>query len=251
MNPREIIESGQLELYVLGQLSEVEIKEVETWRQLYPEVEAAIQEIEANLEVWAKQQARTAPAHIQAELEAKLFSQASPSVQAKPRAPLWLWSLAISGWAGAAFVLFWNGLQASNYQQLQHQYNLLSTQAQRESEYCEEVASLLRDSSTQKLILPGTSKLPEAKLLVYWNANKGLVHLASEHMPALESRQQYQLWAIVDGQPVDLGLLDKELKWQKMRALKASPQAFAVTLEPLGGMPEPTLEQLVVFGKSS
>ena len=65
------------------------------------------------------------------------------------------------------------------------------------------------------------------------------------------SDQQYQLWAIVDGTPVDMGVFDIAINTDS--GLIEVPyiedaQAFAITLEPRGGSVVPTLEQMVVLG---
>jgi anti-sigma-K factor RskA len=69
-------------------------------------------------------------------------------------------------------------------------------------------------------------------------------------LPQPSSDLQYQLWAIVDGNPVDLGVFDilneKELVTKDLDLKKI--QAFAVTLEKKGGSPSPNLEKLYVIG---
>ena len=68
-------------------------------------------------------------------------------------------------------------------------------------------------------------------------------------LPAPSEEQQYQLWAIVDGQPVDAGVFDIE-KGNILQQLKtiSNAQAFAVTLEKKGGSPTPTLAALFLIG---
>ena len=68
-------------------------------------------------------------------------------------------------------------------------------------------------------------------------------------MPKAPEGKEYQLWAIVDGKPVDLGMYD-ENNSQKLQAMKtiSKPQAFAITLENKGGSPTPTMEQMYVLG---
>jgi anti-sigma-K factor RskA len=61
---------------------------------------------------------------------------------------------------------------------------------------------------------------------------------------------QYQLWALVDGKPVDLGVFDMrdgEVGLKNMKPIGVA-QTFAVTLEPRGGSVSPTLEKLMVIG---
>ena len=53
-------------------------------------------------------------------------------------------------------------------------------------------------------------------------------------MPAPPSDKQYQLWALLDGKPIDLGMLNFDAKQKKLlvRMKNAqNAQAFAITLE--------------------
>ena len=65
------------------------------------------------------------------------------------------------------------------------------------------------------------------------------------NLPAIPAGMQYQLWGIVDGKPVDAGLIitttaDKKYRIQKMKSFgKSKVEAFAVTLETAGGNPTP------------
>jgi anti-sigma-K factor RskA len=70
-------------------------------------------------------------------------------------------------------------------------------------------------------------------------------------LPPLAESKQYQLWAIVDGKPVDLGMLPNEKQESLLLRMKdvSEPQAFAITIEPKGGSARPTLDQMIVLGK--
>ena len=75
------IESGILELYVLGQLSATESNEVEAMAKTHPEIKTEITAIEIAMENYAMHNAIT-PSN---KVEEKLFSQiSSNSIQEKP-----------------------------------------------------------------------------------------------------------------------------------------------------------------------
>jgi anti-sigma-K factor RskA len=61
--------------------------------------------------------------------------------------------------------------------------------------------------------------------------------------------KQYQLWAIVDGKPVDAGMIDlnQPIVFQQMKTIN-SAQAFAVTIENVGGSATPSLETMCLLG---
>lgn len=70
-------------------------------------------------------------------------------------------------------------------------------------------------------------------------------------LPKNDQAHQYQLWALVNGKPVDLGVFDVKADTThillKMKEI-GSAQAFAVTLEKRGGVASPTMDQMIVMG---
>ncbi len=71
-----------------------------------------------------------------------------------------------------------------------------------------------------------------------------------ESLPKTPTGKQYQLWCIIDGKLVDMGVIDKEFenKVLTIKAPKGSVVAFAITLEKQGGSKTPTLEEMYVIG---
>jgi anti-sigma-K factor RskA len=67
-------------------------------------------------------------------------------------------------------------------------------------------------------------------------------------LPPPPDDHDYQVWAIVDGTPVDLGVLDSQLGIHRMRSI-ADATAFTVTIETLGGNPVPNLDRMVLLGE--
>ena len=76
------------------------------------------------------------------------------------------------------------------------------------------------------------------------------VFIELHKLPKPETGKQYQLWAIVDGKPVDAGMItmtEGDTSLHRMKDFE-SAQAFAITLEKEGGVPSPTLSELYVLG---
>jgi hypothetical protein len=93
------------------------------------------------------------------------------------------------------------------------------------------------------------SPQPGSLATIYWNTATKDVFLKVNKLPMPEAGKQYQLWAIVDGQPVDAGMLDMA-KSDVIVKMKNIPRAqlFAVTLEQQGGSPTPK-GPMYVMGK--
>ena len=71
-------------------------------------------------------------------------------------------------------------------------------------------------------------------------------------MRELSQENQYQLWAIIDGKPVDVGVFDSNFTGlARMKDIAKGAVTFAVTIEPRGGKLSPTLQTMQVAGNVS
>jgi anti-sigma-K factor RskA len=112
--------------------------------------------------------------------------------------------------------------------------------------------NVVRDPNTTVVNMVGTTVAPRSSANVYWDSASTNVFLVVKNMPQLPSGQQYQLWALIDGKPKDLGVFDSDttnnrviLKMQNTQ----KAQAFAITIEKKGGSPSPTLGKMQSLGK--
>lgn len=105
-------------------------------------------------------------------------------------------------------------------------------------------------TTSAQAALPGMSNAQNAFATVWWNKGTDEVMLDLRKMPECPAGHDYQLWAIVDGKPVDLGVFNPASERGTMVAMHTvgKPQLFAVTVEPKGGSPSPTLDKMIVAG---
>jgi anti-sigma-K factor RskA len=94
---------------------------------------------------------------------------------------------------------------------------------------------------------------PSSFATVYWDTTSKDVYLLVNNLPVPAGDQQYQLWALLDGKPIDVGMIDNEsFIGQKKLLLRmknvSGAQAFAITLEKKGGSEKPTMENMYVLG---
>jgi anti-sigma-K factor RskA len=68
----------------------------------------------------------------------------------------------------------------------------------------------------------------------------GRGYLVSSKLPTLTSKQTYQLWGIVGGQPISLGLLGRSPSLDTFTMAGTSPSKLSVTVEPVGGAVVPS-----------
>jgi hypothetical protein len=110
---------------------------------------------------------------------------------------------------------------------------------------------IIQSKYSEPVALHGLEASPDAAAKIFWMKNTGEVYVDPSNLPAAPSGKQYQLWAIVDGKPVDGGMLNTGTKGkyriQKMKSFGRA-EAFAITLETTGGNPTPKGE-MYVMGK--
>jgi anti-sigma factor RsiW len=77
-------------------------------------------------------------------------------------------------------------------------------------------------------------------------APKGLAYWVSSSLAKLPTSETYQLWGLVDGRPVSLGLLGPDPRHAGLFRVEAGTAKLMVTAEPAGGVPLPTTAVLAV-----
>ncbi len=98
--------------------------------------------------------------------------------------------------------------------------------------------------------LGGLPLLPNAGATVIWNKITKTINIALNKMPIQDAEKQYQLWTIVDGKPVDLGVLPQTYDGSSILSAKSvsEPQAYAITIEHKGRSVSPIIDQMIVVG---
>ena len=102
--------------------------------------------------------------------------------------------------------------------------------------------------------MAGTEKRASAAhATICWNTKTKEVYVGFSNLPQAPIGKQYQLWAIADGKPVDLGVIDITTDTASMQKMKVTEkaQAFAVTLEKSGGNSSPTLDEMYALGSTN
>lgn len=266
MNIREFIEtSGVLEEYVLGTLPEQEKQGVECMARTYPEIQAELQKLEQSLEKYVFLYQKTPPK----SLKENLFSQMSfadddenadnnfeeeeeieVSRQTKQVFPAW----GVFSAAASVLLLVAAGWLFTQNNKLKETNASLASKAEIIESDNTRNANLLAaftNPENKIITLKGLEKAKESSVTVFWNQKNNQVALRVNKLPQPASNEQYQLWTIVDGTPVDMGVLDNNFqeKLLAMKAVKGKPVAFAITLEKAGGSPTPTLDEMYVMGE--
>ncbi|MEP1096245.1 MAG: anti-sigma factor [Cyclobacteriaceae bacterium] len=262
MSSEEYISSGILESYVLDQLSGAERSEVEKKAREHPEVREEIVRIELSIEALAFGTAVAPPSDARDKIVSAVSSPETPVVSISRSKSE---SLSLK-YAAAASVLialastitafdYWSkwksaegrlsDLIAQN-QQFADNYNTVNLQLND----IQDAVAIMNNSAFSRIVMNGTDNSPGALATIYWNENTQDVYLSIQELKELSENQQYQLWAIIDGKPVDAGVFDagSSSLLVQMKSIGTGAAAFAVTIEPKGGSENPSLETMQVLG---
>jgi anti-sigma-K factor RskA len=189
--------------------------------------------------------------------DARVIDNAFDRVETKEVTPFWS-KLAVAAAVLLALFAGWSAMQMTDMKRANNEAvaKVESMEAdmaaiKSQAEYNQSLAALFRSPSYKHIHLAGLPKSPESAVSAFWNTQTNEVLIDVQNLPAAPQGKQYQLWSIVDGKPVDIGMIDNAFagKVLKMKNTKPGSVAFAITLEKEGGNPTPTMEEMYVMGK--
>ena len=252
MEKQEIISSGLLEMFVIGAVSSEESAHVELLRAQYPEVNEEIINIENAFEAYAFANAVVPSVSVKNNIfsainstnQIKTIDNSISTGRVVAMSPL-------RNIAAAAAILLLIGSSVLNffyynkYKDVNDKYVESQQQIASLNQHLTEVdkdMSIVQSKYSEPVSLKGLEAAPEAAAKIFWMKNTGEVYVDPTNMPMAPTGKQYQLWAIVDGKPVDAGMITskdgKKYTIQKMKSF-GKAQAFAITLETEIGNTQP------------
>ncbi|WP_457269772.1 anti-sigma factor [Pedobacter sp. UYEF25] len=278
-NIKAYIETGVLEQYVLGDLSPGEMVQVETMAVQHKEIRDELDAIEQSLERFANKNAVQPPADVEKKLFLKLGLNEYLVEQvedfAAPKEPktvplkasnthVRLLRFALAACVAllvvsvAALFVTYNKLtnaheQIASLNQNNQKFAATVSQLEFKNDGLSQAVAVNSSKDWATIRLAGVKETPSANMDVYWNRQKKevVINYTAMSLPITDKAHQYQLWALVNGKPVSLGVFGGKDEPQhatlKMEGIEIA-QAFAVTLEPMGGSTSPTMEKMIVMG---
>lgn len=274
MDIKQYIGTGILEDYVLGMVSEQEMREVQCLSKIYPEISSYLSQIEDELAEAVLVDAVAPPKDLKSKIlenlperseedevrempqpvlsivkdEEEVEAEQAPNNESKRSFP---WAIAASFViiVGLGGMYFQSNSKIGNMndeiQSLVVEAGLQQEsieQLRRENRVIASDLAFVTSLDTKTIGLASAKEGFEATAQVYWNPETSEVLFETSHMPQVASGKQYQLWTIVEGAPVSQGVipLKDELGLSKMQATTGEPVAFAISLEPEGGSETPT-----------
>jgi anti-sigma-K factor RskA len=248
-------------IYALGALDGEELREFEAHLETgcplcgqqireYSETVASIPEALANVRPSADLKDR-----LMARLDREVpkrgvvdFKPVTPLANPRPKRGWLPWACAVA--AGIALTVSLTRVSSLN--------RGLAEQQQRLNEQLEQLKVFQRLLSNEKEVtqfvakpgsrittLAGTDKSPQAAGKILWNAQEKKAFFYASNLAAPPEGKTYQLWMIAGNKPIDAGIFSvgpDGSGFLKVPSLSDADKAqkFAVTLEPAGGVPQPT-----------
>lgn len=263
MEAKQLIESGSLELYVMGSLPAEEMKQIDELRKTSKEVNDEIHRIETALEEFAFAQSLQPKAELKEEIAKRIGFGVELDLDMENIKTIIVHLRPVMRFAAAAGIILIIGLSATTFYFL-NKYNntnseLLALKSEQtvlanqvkhvtsESEQLKNQLAVISNPAHKQILLNGLPISPNSKAVIFWNKETGNTFINSSALPQIASNEQFQLWAIVEGKPVDLGVINKDTSFAEMKTVK-NAVTFAITLEPLGGKQTPTMEKMYVLG---
>ncbi|MDZ7683145.1 MAG: anti-sigma factor [Fodinibius sp.] len=121
------------------------------------------------------------------------------------------------------------------------------TQLEGELQQKEELLSILEAREVDLVMMAGMDVNPDGYGKVIWDSEQQQALLQVSNLPAVPKDKDYQLWLIKNNKPISAGVFavnnqgDNFFKIEQMaKADEQATNAFAITMEPKGGVPQPT-----------
>lgn len=272
MDKNEIISSGILELYSTGIASSDERKMVENYLLQYPELKEELNQIEIALENYAISHSEIPSDSVKQSLLNRLDFKSEIIQKTENVAPVVEMQnqhasyqtkrnsrLNFSYLAAASLLLLMGSIifaytYYNKYKDATTNLAIAQEKLDKQQQSNEALSSdinVMTNKNVLPVVMNGTPKMPGALAKLFWMKTTGDVYIDPSNLPEAPADKQYQLWAIVDGKPIDAGMISKkkgDYRIQKMKSF-GNVEAFAITLEKNGGSPTPTMDEMVVSVK--
>lgn len=251
MTEREaLIQSGDLERYLLGDLSLEENTRIERAIINDEKLASYVRQLEDDFEQMAMQNAIDPQPQTKKALLAQIAAETTRT--GTPVISLKAW-LGIAASVAVLFILtsIWQ------FSKLSHLESRIVEESTKTESLTQDLNTLItlydtniqwydaiRDPNTQKFLLTGNDLAPSLQAVSYINHKKQSVVLQAASLPDLKTTEDYQLWADVDGEMIDMGVISKNQPMLEMKYI-ANATSLNITIEPAGGNDHPTVERLV------
>ncbi|WP_462249097.1 anti-sigma factor domain-containing protein [Ferruginibacter sp.] len=252
MDINNYIASGVIEIYVMGICSPEEKAEMELLRLKYPELNKAVLQFETAFENNLLKNA-TAPGSIADErILQSLKALQTPVIninthQTAVKKISWLRPVA------AAAILLFAASSIFNYTLFKKtkEQELALNEIKKNNSLPETDYAILKNPAITPVAMYGVASHSICRCTMFWDKKTGKAYIMIHHLVPSSPERKYQLWAMVNDKPVNVGMLNDEIRGRfiEIQNVPEGATAFKVTLENAAGASTPTEEQTYLYGK--
>jgi len=242
-----------LDLYALGALESEEAQELASHLEVCPECTQKLKEAHARVALLAlAAPSQEAPRRVKERLLRQIAGRRAEQPPAR-RALFWRWAAPALAAVLLVLAVWVVALRTENSELYRQVRGLEGKQQTMEAELtrARAVLELLTAPDTAKVTLVAGEAHPAPQGKVFYHPQKGLLFYVA-NLPALPSGKTYQLWLVpTQGNPISAGTFQTDTHGNGEVLLPQLPagvaaKAFAVTVEPAGGVPQPTGPKVLV-----
>lgn len=238
-------------MYVMGLCSPEEKAEMELLRQQYPELNNATLQFETELENNFLNNATEPGAVADERILQSLNYKNTPviDIHSKQRS---IKEKSLFKWVAAAAVLLFAVSSIFNYTLYKKtkEQQLVLQEKETYSPLPLTDYNILKNPAITPVAMYGVGLHAICRCTMFWDKKTGKAYIMIHHLPQSSAQKDYQLWAMVNDKPVNIGLIKDEIRGRfiEMGNVPAGATAFIVTLEKAGGMVSPTMEETYLSG---
>ena len=240
---KSIIESGDLEAYLLGELNSEESKKIAQYIQIYPEVRSAFELLEIQLESFSNTYKKNPPKSLMANVEKQI-----KHIQRFTRFSWLAVAVSIATLIGTAIFMIQENSRSEKQQRL------VDTQIEKLTQsFDSQLADLrnqfivLNSPETKTVVIASQFGEQNFSLTAYINPQKRLSYLQIDSLPPIPAGKCYQLWIERNGSKQSIGILPELIKESLFIPLPYKEKATAyLTIENSPGNLNPKAKNAIV-----
>lgn len=258
MDRKRILEEGLLESYLLGTLDKQEEKKLLETLEKDEWLRRELSELEKEFELLGFENAITPPPKVRDQLIHKLsletaVSERPPRDKKSENGLFSSGRLLVAASMAAVFALgaFWFYRQwqstVGDFENLQQQTVVLQERLDILEQRYQNTQTRYTSISKPGIIplyLVGNEQSPGSSVIAYINHQEKTVIVNSSGLKPLEAGKTYQMWADVEGEMINMGLLPSSEDYIPLRYIDKA-ESLNITVEPAGGSEHPTVENLI------
>jgi hypothetical protein len=252
MNKAYILENGILELYLLSELDEQEQIQVEDVLNSDSELQTILSTLETNFEKLAFENAINPPKTVKDNLVQAVKNSTSKVIPLQKTNQLKTYvsfaaSIAFFLLIGSIWMFYELGKTKQQLQIVKEQKLLFLKDIESLNSNLKNVskwADVIRSPDVEQYIINGNDLAPNAKIVSYINHKEKTVIINTKNLPTIDNSHDYQMWANVEGNMINMGVITKNTPLLVMNYID-NAKSLNITIELAGGNDHPTVSRLV------